>query len=1104
MAGTRGAKRGAAGPWRLRLARSPCIVSPAGVEYVLERRAAALFALVVLEPGIERRKVAGLLWPHSEAARARQALRQQLLRLKTLAGRDLVGGDPGLRLSDEVATDLEEAGDGLLGDFIYEDEEALASWVEAQRRARRDSGAARLAANAASAEASGDFAAALAHAEALLHAAGDEEEHHRRVMRLHYLAGDVARARRAYQRLCEMLEREFGARPSAQTEQLARTLAAAGAGPARAVPPSVLRPPRLVGREREWQALESAWDGSTLAFVEGVAGMGKSRLLADFAASRGDVAVVAARPGDDLAAYSLVARLARTLLQRVRSPLPDGVRAELARVLPELGEAQPVRDAADAARLRRAIEALVDAAVASGLRGLAVDDLHYADGASLEAIEATVLGDTQLGRLLAGRGDEIGAAARAMVERQVASARAIRVALSPLDGPGVEALLASLDVPGLDARALARPIARHTGGNPLFVLETVKAMALQAEPARGGLPVAQGVGALIERRLAHLSAEAVKLARCAAVAGQDFSAELASQVLGARPLDLADAWNELEGVQVFRDGSFVHDLVREAALASVPSAIARRLHAEIAACLESGGAEPARVAEHWRAAANPAKAGPALMRAAARARDAARPHEAAALFEQAADCFAASGEPDARFEALLERVEALACDELGDETLAAARAAEEGARTDEQRLRALLAKATVEDYRYDAELSLATAREGLALARTHGRADLALRFATVMANSLDELRRVDEALALLEPLEPEAGVLPPRERAHFYLGLGIARDLDNRLADALRAFESARECASAAGDRNTLATVLSNLATTSSKRGRIARAVELGRQALQLWHEHEQPRGTAAQTETLVAHRLRDAGRYDEAIPLLEAALATFRESGSKPWVGSAAHRLALAWSQLGQHARAKKLMDEDIEGVSAKAQAMWLAHRAEVARAAGTVAVEPVRAAMAMLAGEADDGNNRLVALFASAIVPADEGEALATSCALWATARERFGMAIAAHTRAAGCALAQGAPGRARPHVAAALDLFREYEPDNFYRGEVWWTASRVLAATGDVAASDRLIAEGRAWIEAVASARVRPEFRDSFVHRNPVNRALLSAAHRLADNA
>src|SRR5579859_1046738 len=271
--------------WTLRLLGDPALISPEGTEHLLERRAAALLALAAIEPGVARRRVATLLWPDSNESNARQALRQQLLRLRKLGGTDLLVGDAALRLADYVHTDLEAASRStLLGGFDYGDTDELASWVGRERERMRRGTREQLARRVVRAEASGDLEGALAFAQELLAADPDSEQSHRHVMRLHYLKGDVAQAQAAYERLRSQLAREFGAAPSGETEELARTIRTARAGrkAATAPPPSVLRPPRLVGREREWRALEACWNAGTAAIVSGVGGLGKTRLLGDF------------------------------------------------------------------------------------------------------------------------------------------------------------------------------------------------------------------------------------------------------------------------------------------------------------------------------------------------------------------------------------------------------------------------------------------------------------------------------------------------------------------------------------------------------------------------------------------------------------------------------------------------------------------------------------------------------------------------------------------------------------------------------------------------------------------------------------------------------
>jgi hypothetical protein len=145
------------------------------------------------------------------------------------------------------------------------------------------------------------------------------------------------------------------------------------------------------------------------------------------------------------------------------------------------------------------------------------------------------------------------------------------------------------------------------------------------------------------------------------------------------------------------------------------------------------------------------------------------------------------------------------------------------------------------------------------------------------------------------------------------------------------------------------------------------------------------------------------------------------------------------------------------------------------------------------------DDVYHRIASLFATRLVPPDEGEAMATSLAAWASARERLGLAMAGHVRAAACALAQGAPQRARPHADAALHLAAERHPDSFYLPELWLVAGRVEAALGRVESSAQRWSEGASWVRRTCEAHVPPAFHDSFLQRNPINAELLAlSAH------
>ena len=157
------------------------------------------------------------------------------------------------------------------------------------------------------------------------------------------------------------------------------------------------------------------------------------------------------------------------------------------------------------------------------------------------------------------------------------------------------------------------------------------------------------------------------------------------------------------------------------------------------------------------------------------------------------------------------------------------------------------------------------------------------------------------------------------------------------------------------------------------------------------------------------------------------------------------------------------------------------------------------MREALALLPSP-DDVYHRVAVLFATRWVPPDEGEAQALSLATWASAHERLGLALAAHVRAAACALAQQSPRRAAPHADAALHLATEYRPDSFYLPELWLVAAQASLGMDRADQARAQLVQGNRWVDERLERDVPPSFRESFAHRNPVNRELRVLASRL----
>lgn len=481
-------------------------------------------------------------------------------------------------------------------------------------------------------------------------------------MRLHYLRGDVGAALAAFERCKEVLERTLGAPPSPETDRLVRQITAAGPAQALAVgsrapvPVTLLRTPRLIGRQRELEALRDAWAAQCAALLLGEAGMGKSRLLAELAQAfkvdggAARIVAVQGRPGDSGVPYATLARLLRRVRELGDYVLEPARTRELARILPELAPSVAMPFEGHRLVLQGAAEALLAKAE---LAAVLVDDLHFADEASIELLQA-IIGSGALPTLrwaLAQRPGEDNAAADRLQATLEEAQLMLIVPLGPLSEAEMRALVDSLGIAELDGATLAPTLVRRTGGNPLFALEVLKhGLATDDRTEHGQTPMPVNVGVLIERRLRQLSERALSLARVAAIAGVDFGIALAERVMVAKAVELADAWAELEAAQVFRNEAFAHDLVHEAALRTIPQAIAKHLHAACAEHLSAASGEPARIAAHWLASGGDEPASAALVEAAVRARRAGRLIEAARFELTAAAAFDRLGRADESFD----------------------------------------------------------------------------------------------------------------------------------------------------------------------------------------------------------------------------------------------------------------------------------------------------------------------------------------------------------------------------------------------------------------------------------------------------------------------
>jgi predicted ATPase len=401
--------------------------------------------------------------------------------------------------------------------------------------------------------------------------------------------------------------------------------------------------------------MDEAWAARQLMLLQAEPGVGKSRLALDFAAAKGRYTVFAARPGDAKVPYALFVRNVRqSFAERpaLRRGLEPWIRRELARIMPECAEPgeelPPLRDEGDRVRYLDAVSE-VFRRMTEGLASFVTDDLQFADAASLEVGGYAYTRFHQTGDfpviIDCCRLGELTSEASTLLKGLEQAGLAMFLTLEPLSPESVGEMLGSLSLPG--ATSLAGEMTRYTGGNPLFITETLKHLMESGSLERGWperLPPPGRVRQLIQQRLERLSPLALQLAQVVALALMEFTLELAGEVLEVSPLSFAEPLRELEAAQILRGERFTHDLVLEAVRGSIPSALRALLHRRLAQQLERKQAAPIIIAQHWLEGSEPRRAVPFLLSAAHMDEARLRRAEAATHYARAASILEAAGE----------------------------------------------------------------------------------------------------------------------------------------------------------------------------------------------------------------------------------------------------------------------------------------------------------------------------------------------------------------------------------------------------------------------------------------------------------------------------
>src|SRR6266851_4413276 len=431
----------------------------------------------------------------------------------------------------------------------------------------------------------------------------------------------------------------------------------------------------MLGRVSELAALQRIWDNvlaerrPQLVTLFGPAGIGKTRLATEFAelADGGGARVIKGRslPYGEVLPYGAFAAQVKQVARIFDTDEAGAACKKLDRAVAELldDEAQETSahiamligigrggDVANRQTLFFSARRLVEALATERPTVLVFEDIHWADAGMLDLLEvlASRVHDVPLLLLTLARPD--------LLERRQSWGGGLpgftALPVEPLGEEHAKELAAQVLLHMHKTRPESAEIGLIGEGNPLFIEELAASLAEDATASTSELPTT--IRGIVSARLDALPPGERAVLLDAAVVGKVFWTG-ALERMSSGDLDLAELLDSLEGRDLVRresvsrlrgdqQFSFKHDLIRDAAYATLPRPQRRKRHAQVAAFLEETTSEiPAAasaMAQHWREAGENRLAGDQAGRGWAK-------EEAVAFYQQALDLIG-DGDPELR------------------------------------------------------------------------------------------------------------------------------------------------------------------------------------------------------------------------------------------------------------------------------------------------------------------------------------------------------------------------------------------------------------------------------------------------------------------------
>lgn len=1163
---------------------SICLLGPLRIEsdgvpikFSARPKTVPLLAYLLLERNrpVERQALSFALWPDDSEVKARVNLRRHLYELRhalppapaalpwLLHEADSIQWNPAAPYQLDVAEferlsasgqTLAEAAALYAGDLlanVYDD------WLFYERERLRNLYFAVLSQLIADGRRRRDYPAAIAHAQQLLSHDPLREDTLRQLVGLSYEAGDRSGALQTYKRFARRLRDELGMEPMPETVALYEAIvrntrlpegddeslrqadqleAVAARRPDFHVP--------FVGRENELEQLRGWWSRAAhgsggMVLVSGEAGIGKSRLI-------GELAGQAEREGARvlLGGTTFIESIAyQSVVEALRSAVPLLAALDieplwlsaLATLLPELqarrsraaGPAWPPLPVLDPERERmRFFEA-----IARCLERLAnprpvlliLEDLHWADLATMALLEflARRVPLHALLILVTYREEETARAhpLRDLRRRLQHEQRISHLPLAELPAQAIEALVAQLPALAAQGGGLVDTLYQESEGHPFYLVELIRERLESGKP--GPSAGSRQVQAMIQGRVAQLSADARALAEVAAVVGPAFDVELVRGVSGWNERQVLDGIGELLDRHLVSEahghgGSdyvFSHHLIHAVIYEGMPPVERKRRHRRVAQLLEE--IYPQRLAElaselaaHWDRGGEPEPATRYYLQAAryalaVYADEAALAHLSRALVLTADEWMRSS--LLALSESIHARQGARAAQQADLEQLAAlAQALNDDDLLCDVLRRQILLQRALGERQAEAELIARLRARAAASGQARWQAE-ALQAEAILQLSLSQYAEarvtLQKVLVLRQALADAAG------QAACYAWLAEAASLQGRFGEAQAMLKRAAALAGPEANQSLLVQTLRSAAIAATVQIQSEAALALGTQMLELCRMIGDRVGESDAHARLAAAAAR-LFQVAEARQHYEQAATLYRALGDQKGLAAVLLNSAMLLANLGHYADAfaqnqqagllfNTLGDMRGQTLSAINASFYFLQTGDhtAAQAAGARSVDLARAMHSEL--------YEAYALSNLATAERELGQLAQAIAHMEAatTLRRKFGQAVELATDLSDLTIAYLRAGNlkaARATIGELLAIFAADPEHMTYPQYILWTAAQTYQALREPEQAQQFLVQAHAALQAKAAAIPDPASRATFLQML-VNRELLAAHER-----